>query len=557
MTTQERQAYVFPMASAQQRLWFLEQLAPGSPLYHLASLLEVTGPLAPAALERAVNDVIARHESLRTAFAMLDDQPMQLVSGSGAITVLVHDFSAELDPAARRARALSAARARCQQPFDLSKGPLLRVELFQLAPQHHLLMVVMHHIVSDGWSLAVFVQEMTQLYQAHSTGGRADLAALPIQYADYANWQREHLTGPVLDEHLAFWREQLRGAPALLDLPTDRPRPAVQRFRGSVLEFAIPEPLVERLRRLCQQTKTTPFMLLLGVFAALLGRYSRQQDLVLGTPIANRNRAETAALIGFFVNTLALRVRLEDDPSLFLLLDRVRQLSLAAHAHQDLPFEHVVTAQNPERNLSHAPVFQVMFAYQNVPEQPLAAAGLALTPLAFDDGTAKFDLTLFVEERGRQLTGRLEYDLDLFDAATIARLRDHLLVLLTHALDYPTRPLSQLPLLPPDEQRRLLVEWNQTQAEYPRAATLHQLFEEQAARLRSAAVGAASGACKSSLCSQASTTRALGTSCTVRLVGWPSSRSCCTSSTLSSWVSQWKTGTSRASVGRSRWSTTS
>ncbi len=482
MSKQERQAYVFPMAFAQQRLWFLEQLQPGSTLYHLSSLLEVHGAIAHAALEQAVNGVIARHESLRTTFAMADDLPVQMIAGSGAITIPVHDVSAGAAPDERRRRALAAAMTRCQLPFDLSKGPLLRVELFHLAPAEHLLIVVMHHIVSDGWSLGVFVQEMTRLYQAYRTGQDIVLEPLPVQYADYAGWQREWLTGHVLEEQLGFWCEHVRGAPALLDLPTDRPRPAVQRFRGSTIELLIPHVLAERLRRLCQQTKTTPFMLLLGVFAALLGRYSRQQDLVIGTPIANRNRIELAPLIGFFVNTLALRIRLEDEPSLFVLLDRIRQTSLAAHAHQDIPFEQVVNALNPERNLSHAPLFQAMFAYQNVPGQPIAAAGLEIQSIPFDDGTAKFDLTLFVEERDGELAGRLEYDRDLFDATTIERMSGHFLTLLAQSLDYPTRPLCQHPLLTPDEHRRLLIEWNQTRAPYPHTASLQLLIEEQAAR---------------------------------------------------------------------------
>jgi hypothetical protein len=314
MSTQQRDAYVFPMAFAQQRLWFLEQLQPGTALYHLSSLLEVAGPLSPVAFERAVNAVIARHESLRTTFAMIDDQAVQMVSGSGAIVVPVHAATGE-PGVERQQRALAAAQLRCQVPFDLSRGPLLRVELFELAADRHLLIVVMHHIISDGWSLGVFVQEMAQLYQPHRLDQGVELPALPLQYADYADWQRQWLAGPARQEQLAFWCDLLRGAPALLDLPTDRPRPAVQRFRGSLVELAIPEALAERVRRLCQQTKTTPFMLLLGVFAALLGRYSRQQDLVLGTPIANRHRAETAPLIGLFVNTLALRIRLEDRPS--------------------------------------------------------------------------------------------------------------------------------------------------------------------------------------------------------------------------------------------------
>ncbi|GAB4558712.1 MAG: hypothetical protein Tsb0020_03920 [Haliangiales bacterium] len=485
MSAEERESYVFPMAFAQQRLWFLEQLQPGSALYNLASLLEVRGALDTEVLTRAVNAIIERHESLRTTFAMVDDAPVQMVADRGAIAVPVHEFTGDAPVAERHQRAREAADACCRRPFDLARGPLLRVEVFRLGAAEHLVAVVMHHIVSDGWSLSVFVREMTELYRAYRSepnGDSADLPPLPIQYADYAEWQREWLSPETLNQQLDFWRDHLDGAPSVLELPFDRPRPALKRFRGRSLEFAIPKPMTERVARLCQQTKSTPFMLLLGVYAVLLARYSRQRDLVIGTPIANRNRAELAPLIGFFVNTLALRVNLEDDPSLLVLLERVRDTSLAAHAHQDLPFDQVVNAMAPERNLSHTPVFQAMFAYQNMPDQSIAMPGLEIRLLPRDDGTAKFDLTLFIEEDGSALRGRFEYDSDLFDNATIERMQQHFLVLLGDALDYPTRPLSEHRLLTASEQQRVLLAWNDTQAVFPESATLHELIAEQAAR---------------------------------------------------------------------------
>ncbi len=485
MTVNEREVFAFPMSFAQQRLWFLEQLQPASALYHIASLLDVQGPLDLAALAASVNQIIARHESLRTTFGMIDETPMQLISDALVLTPVVHNLQA-LNPEQRWFVALEQAKAACLVPFDLGQGPLLRLELFQLSAEHYVLAVVLHHIIADGWSMELFIQELVAGYAAHRAGSPPQLTPLALQYADYSEWQREWLASPRQQQQLSFWQQQLADAPRLLELPTDHPRPAQQSFAGHTLSFALPDSLSRQLKDFAQRTQTTPFMVSLAVFASLLSRYSRQEQVVIGTPIANRTTAEAQPLIGFFVNTVVFNLTLTPALDLQTLVEQVREQSLAVYAHQDVPFEQVVQQLQLERNLSHTPIFQAMLAYQNVPSQQLSIADLTIKQLPLDLGYAKFDLTLFIEETPAGLLARLEYNRDLFAAATIERMRDHLVALLTQALAAPNQPLSQLSMLSADECQQLLVDWNQTQREFAHDHGLHMLVEQQAQRTPSA-----------------------------------------------------------------------
>ncbi len=473
-----------PLSFAQQRLWYLDQLEPGSPLYNIPTAVRLRGPLDADALARALNAVVARHASLRTTFAMTaDGRAHQVIAPALTLTLGREDLTA-LPEAEREAAARRRARAEAQRPFDLAAGPLLRASLLHLGADDHALLLTLHHIVADGWSMTVLVRELLAFYQA---GEQAPLPALPLQYADFAGWQRRWLQGEALDAQLAYWRRQLAGAPPLLELPTDRPRPAVQSFRGATYSFSLPRELADRLRALSQKAGATLFMTLLAGFQALLARYSNQDDLAVGTPIANRNRAETEGLIGFFVNTLVLRADLSDDPSFRDLLKRVREAALGAYAHQDVPFEMVVDALQPERNLSYPPLFQVLFALQNtgrldaLSAAPQTAGALTITSLDAHSGTAKFDLTLEMMEGPDGLGGAFEYNTDLFDAATIERLAVHFHNLLAGAAASPETPVSRLPLLTDAERRQLLVDWNPP-ADFDADGTLSERFAAQAAR---------------------------------------------------------------------------
>ncbi|MGH2708728.1 MAG: condensation domain-containing protein, partial [Actinomycetota bacterium] len=365
------------------------------------------------------------------------------------------------------------------RPFDLRRGPLFRALLVRLSEREHVLLLTAHHIVTDGWSMGVFIHELSALYQAFATGRPSPLAALPIQYADFAAWQREWLQGEVLEEQLGYWQKQLGGAPALLELPTDHPRPPVQSFRGASLPFALDSELTQALKALSQRAGVTPFMTLLGTFMVLLARYSRQEDIVVGSPIANRTHSQTEGLIGFFVNTLVLRVDLAGDPPFEELLRRVRRVALEAYAHQEVPFERVVEMLQPERSLSHSPLFQAMFALQTALVGELELPGLSLSPLTLERVTAKFDLSLELSEAEGTLVGVWEYSTELFEAATIERLGAHFQTLLEGIVADPKRRLSALPLLPEAERQQVLVEWNGERTEAALDPCLPQRLEAQ------------------------------------------------------------------------------
>ncbi len=486
---QRRDTNRFTVSFAQQRLWFLDQLEPGSPLYNIPAAVRLVGQLDVTALQHCLHELVRRHELLRTTFAAADGQPLQVITPVAALDdaplpFLVNDLRT-LPASQREAEARRLATEMAQQPFDLAHGPLLRAALLQLGEDEHVALFAMHHIVSDGWSMGVLICEIAALYAAAVAGRPSPLPPLSIQYADFAAWQRQWLQGAELERQLTYWKRQLGGQAGItppLPLPTDRPRPSIQSFRGMRQYFSLPKQLSEQLKALSQREGATLFMTLLAAFQTLLYRYSGQDDINIGTPIANRNRAEIEPLIGCFINTLVLRGDLSGDPSFRELLRRVRETALGAFAHQDLPFEMIVEALQPERDLSRTPLFQVMFILQNAPVGRFDMPGLTLSAVEAESGVSTFDLTLAVSEGAEELQGALEYNTDLFDAATIARMLGHFETLLgAIAVDHAL-PVSALPLLTEAERRQLLVEWNDTAVAYPLDRCIHRLFEDQAAR---------------------------------------------------------------------------
>jgi Condensation domain len=437
----------FPLSFAQERLWFLDQLEPGNPMYNVPVGVALEHDLDPAALAHALGALVERHEALRTRFGVVDGRPVQLVEPALAVELPVRDLR-ELPDSERRAEAARLAAAEAARPFDLATGPLIRAQLVRLAEASWVLLVTIHHIVSDAWSMGILFGELTELYEARRAGRPPALAELPVQYPDFAAWQRDWLRGAVLDEQLGYWRAQLAGAPALLELPADHPRPAVQSFAGAAHAFEIEPRLAEALRALSRREGATLFMTLLAAFKVLLLRHSGQSDLVVGTPIANRTRAEVEGLIGFFVNTLALRTDLSGDPPFTELLARVREQTLGAYTHQDLPFERLVEELQPERTLSHNPIFQVMFTLQNAGPAPSAgaasdaAAGTGSAQLG--NGSAKFDLSLLTVETDNGLLGVFEYTTDLFEAARIERMGEELVSIVDKVVSHPEIRLSEL-----------------------------------------------------------------------------------------------------------------
>ncbi|HEX8819773.1 MAG TPA: amino acid adenylation domain-containing protein, partial [Archangium sp.] len=470
-----------PLSFAQQRLWFLDQLEPGSATYNLFTAVRMEGTLDVSALERSFQELVHRHESLRTTFRSTDTEAVQVIHPELSLPLSVVDLGS-VPGAEHETQVQRLAREETQSPFDLIRGPLLRVKLLKLGETQHVLVLTMHHIVSDGWSMGVLIKEVAALYQAFASGQPSPLPGLPLQYADYASWQRQWLRDEALETQLAYWRQQLAQAPQVLELPTDRPRPAVQTYRGANHSVMLPAELSRAVTALGQREGATPFMVLLAAFQALLSRYSGQRDISVGSPIAGRTHADTEGLIGFFVNTLVLRTRLEGNPSFRELLGRVRQVALGAYAHQDVPFEKLVEELKPQRSLSHSPLFQVMLTFQNTPTSRIDLPGLALNSLAPESHTAKFDLTLALEDTTEGLAATLEYNTDLFEPETAARMLGHLRVLLEAATANPELSLSALPLLPEAERQQVLVQWNDTRADYPREACIHHLFEAQVER---------------------------------------------------------------------------
>ncbi|MFL5357614.1 amino acid adenylation domain-containing protein, partial [Archangium sp.] len=469
-----------PLSFAQQRLWFLDQLEPGSPLYNLAVALRLDGPLDVSALERSFGEILRRHEVLRTTIASGEGGPVQVISPAAPVVLSPVDLR-ELPVSERESAALRRAREEAQKPFDLAGGPLLRVVLLKLEDQSHLLVVAVHHVVFDGSSMGVMIREASALYEAFTKGQPSALPELPIQYADYAAWQRRWLQGEALEAQLSYWKKQLDGASRALELPTDHPRPPTQSFRGATVPVRLPRELSQSLAALSQHEGVTPFMTLLAAFQTLLHRYSGQDDLCVGSPIAGRDRAAMEGLIGFFVNTLVHRTRLSGNPTFRELLGRVKETALGAYAHQDLPFEKLVEELRPERDLSRTPLFQVMFSLQPDSLPELKLPGLSARALELESHTSKFDLGLTLSETAEGFAGSLEYSTDLFEPSTITRLVGHLHTLLQAIVVDPGQRLSELPLLTAEERQEVLVEWNATASEYPKDSCIHELFEAQAA----------------------------------------------------------------------------
>ncbi|RKG80214.1 amino acid adenylation domain-containing protein, partial [Corallococcus sp. CA049B] len=470
-----------PLSFAQQRLWLLDQLQPGDSSYNVPTALRLSGRVDVEALRRAFEALIARHESLRTTLAASHEAPSQRVHPSAAWELPVADLSAlPQEQREEEARRIVAEEAR--RPFQLATGPLLRGLLVRLGTEEHVLLVTMHHVISDGWSMGVLVREMAAFYEAFTTGSTPALAPLPVQYADFATWQRSWLQGEVLDAQLGYWKQRLAGAPAALELPTDRPRPPVQSHRGATVEVRIPVPLVEALKALAQREGATPFMTLLAAFQVLLSRYSAQDDISVGSPIAGRTQAETEGLIGFFVNTLVLRAHVDPRSTFRELLVQVRGTTLAAYDHQHLPFEKLVEAVQPTRDLSRNPLFQAMFVLQNMPAEDLRLPGLSMRTLPLETRSAKFDLSLGLRESPTGITGTLEYATDLFDAATVQRMAGHFGVLLEAIASKPDTRLGDLPLLTGTERQQLLIEWNPPASQTPREPSIPAMVEAQVRR---------------------------------------------------------------------------
>ena len=469
-----------PLSFAQQRLWFFNQLEPDSSLYNIHAAVSLSGPLNVPVLQRSMGEILKRHEVLRATFTVVNDCPVQVIDEAAVFNLSVTDLQ-ELDESEYESTVNARAEEEAHRLFDLTKGPLLRAHLLRLSETEHVLLLTIHHIVSDGWSVGVFVRELAALYEAYIAGRPSPLPELPIQYTDFAAWQRSWLQGERLEEQLSYWRAQLADAPPLLELPTDKSRPPIQSYRGAYETLVLSESLSWSLNELSRREGATLFMTLLAAFSALLYRYSGQRDILIGTPIANRNRAETESLIGFFINMLIFRTRFPEQMTFRELLGQVRETALAAYAHQDLPFEKLVEELQPERTLSHSPIFQVMLDLQNAPMSDMELQGLRLTPLPFDSGKAKFDLILTVGETDGRLSALLEYNTDLFDIATIRRMARHFERLLEAAVSNPDAKVSRLPLLSDAEREQILFEWNDTRAEYASDGCIHELFERQAA----------------------------------------------------------------------------
>jgi amino acid adenylation domain-containing protein len=499
----EEDVFVFPASFAQQRLWFIEQLLPGDSLYVIPIVLRVTGVLQRSPLQRSIQAIVQRHESLRTTFEVVEGQLVQVVAqgAEGAIApelqlLLQLDDLRTLPSNSREDAAMTQVWEAIQQPFHLNKGPLFRVRLWQLQETEHLLLMAFHHIIFDEWSSGVLIRELGERYTAFVEDKPAKLPELPIQYADFAHWQRQWLQGEVINAQLDYWKQQLKDVP-ILNLPGAAPRSAGQslgqRHQGATQLLELPQQLLDALEELSQRFGVTLFMTLLAAFQTLLHRYSGQTDIAIGSPIANRHRSELEELIGFLVNSLVLRTDLADDPTFGEVLERVRDVTLAAYAHQDLPFEKLVEELQPVRNLGQNPLFQVVFALQNTPMQQLVLPGLVLSPVELETKTARFDLELYVWKCGdnfRNLWGKgwqqqdglrgvIVYNTDLFDSTAIASLRHHFQTLLEGIVANPETSLSTLPLLTNQELEELLQRWHSNRSGYPAHVCIHELFEAQ------------------------------------------------------------------------------
>ncbi|HOM71830.1 MAG TPA: amino acid adenylation domain-containing protein, partial [Armatimonadota bacterium] len=467
----------YQLSFCQERLWFLDQLEPGSPMYNILKAVRISGKLDIASLQRALDKVLAKHISLRTNFTSTDGIPYQFIREIPPIELPVLDLS-HLSGDMLDSEISRIGRDEVWKPFDLLKDPLIRFLLLRIQAEEHLLIFVVHHIVFDGWSMSVFVRDIAETCESLE----ADLQELPIQYVDYAAWQREWLQGDVLDKQLSYWKSRLGDDFPVLDLPTDYPRPAVQSYRGDRITRTLPSDLVSRLKAFSQAEGATMFMTLLTAFKILLSSYTGRGDIVVGCPIAGRTKVETEQLIGFFVNMLVIRTNIERKQSFRELLRQVREVSLGAYAHQDLPFEKLVEELQPERNPSRTPLFQVVFNYRNMPPASVKTKSLKMDVIDLESGIVRFDLDLEITENSEGLFCTFDYNSDLFKPETIHRMLDHYEVLLKGITTEPDKPVKDIPILTNAELHRQLIEWNDTATDYPKDAALHRLFEQQVER---------------------------------------------------------------------------
>lgn len=470
-----------PLSFSQQRLWFIDQLYHGSSFYNIPSAFHLKGLLNITALKQSLNEILRRHEVWRTIFALINGELVQKIAAELTWELPIVNFE-HLSGRNWEIEVKQLAAESAKKPFNLAKGPLVRANLLCLGEEEHILLLTMHHIITDGWSTGVFLEELTTLYAAFSTNQPSPLPELPIQYADFAVWQRDRLQGTLLKTQLNYWKQQLSGELPILHLPTDRPHPATTTFIGAKEYFTFPKNLTDALNQLSQQEDATLFMTLLAGFNVLLYHYTHQEDILIGSPIANRNRAELEGMLGLFVNTLVLRNHLSGDRSFQELLHQVREVTLDAYAHQDLPFEMLVEELQPERDLSRNPLYEVMFVLQNTPISAQEVSGLTLRTFEFDSGTAQLDIFLSMSESQQGLTGVLEYNTDIFDSTTITRLINNFQTLLESIVALPEQQISKLSPLTVTERSQLLFEWNQTHADYPQNVSLDQLFEQQVER---------------------------------------------------------------------------
>jgi amino acid adenylation domain-containing protein len=473
-----QQPKTYPLSFAQERLWFIDQLVRDGSLYNLTTAVRLTGQLNLPALEMTISEICRRHKSLTTTFPTVDGQPVQMVNLAQPISIPMTDLSSwGVDE--REIEAQRIVNVEVRKPFNLATGPLLRVQLLRLGEEEFIVMLSLHHIIADGWSLDVLIREIIVLYPAMSAGEASPLPDLPLQYADFARWQRQYLQGEIVERQLAYWQKQLAGIPPLLELPADHPRPPEQSYRGTLRSSMLTPALTESLRSASRQEETTLFNFLLTAFKTLLFRYTWQDDICVGTPIAGRDRVETEGLIGFFANVLVLRTRVSANATFRELLRQVHEVSLEAHTHQDVSFEKLVEALHPERNMSYSPLFQVMFAFLNAGQTVLEIPGLKMSGYGAVREVAKYDLLLGVLDLGERLSISLEYSTDLFERDTIERMLSHFRTLLESVVIDPGRHLIDIPLLQQSEREQIVVDWNDTAADYDNDHCIHQLFERQ------------------------------------------------------------------------------
>lgn len=468
----------FPASFAQQRLWFLDQLDAGTAAYNLPRAFQIVGPLDVDVLTRAFWTVVSRHAPLRTIFDWVDGEARQIVLSDLNLNIPVVDLS-DLPPEEREAEALRMVCEEGKKPFNLSEGPLLRVCLVRLQPDRHTLVLVIHHIVTDGWSISILFREVTTCYAAFIRNQTPDLPEISIQYAEYAQWQREHMSGALLASEVEHWKNKLEGAQTLLDLPTDFPRPSTHSWRGSSERVTLDRTNLVKLKALAQVESSTLFMVSMAAFQALLWRYTNQESILVGTPVAARNEVEIENMIALFVNTLVFRVDFKDNLTFRNLIRQVRSFALEAYSHQDVPFEKLVEELVPQRSLDIHPLFQVMFTFQNIPKQIFEIPGLTIKEMAFEAGIAKFDLSVEVWDDG-EFHCQFEYNTDIFERSTIQRMLRHFEKLVNSALENPDLPIAKLAIISAEERNQVLTGWNQTAAEYPHNLTIHRAFEEQA-----------------------------------------------------------------------------